>query len=41
MFQPELGKPRRRGHRLPPPAFTYGITLPKRDGGVAEGTKNI
>lgn len=35
-YLPELGKPRRRGHRLPPAPFTYGISIPKRDGGVAE-----
>ncbi|CAF3003381.1 unnamed protein product [Rotaria socialis] len=33
---PELGKSRRRGHRLPPQSFTYGITMPRRDGGVGE-----
>jgi len=33
---PQLGKPVRRGHKLPPQNFTYGITIPRRDGGVAE-----
>lgn len=32
----ELGKCRRRGHKLPPQGFTYGITIPRRDGGVGE-----
>jgi len=32
----ELGKPHRRGHKLPPIGFTYGITIPRRDRGVAE-----
>jgi len=33
---PELGKCRRRGHKLPPQSFTYGITIARRDGGVSE-----
>ncbi|CAF1022514.1 unnamed protein product [Adineta steineri] len=33
---PELGKCRRRGHKLPPRNFTYGVTLPRHDGGVGE-----
>ncbi|NXS25452.1 CFA77 protein, partial [Mystacornis crossleyi] len=34
--QPELGKPMRNCYSLPGPDFTYGMYLPKRDGGVAE-----
>ncbi|CAF0779654.1 unnamed protein product [Didymodactylos carnosus] len=33
---PELGKSSKRGHKLPAQNFTYGITIPRRDGGVAE-----
>lgn len=32
---PELGKPRRRAHKIPPPSFTYGVSLP-RTGGVVD-----
>lgn len=32
---PELGKSRRRGHKVPPPTFTYGVSLP-RSKGVAD-----
>ncbi|CAF1337684.1 unnamed protein product [Adineta ricciae] len=35
-YLPELAKCRRRGHKLPPRTFTYGITNPRRDGGVPE-----
>ncbi|NXN81972.1 CFA77 protein, partial [Bombycilla garrulus] len=34
--QPELGKPKRNCYSLPGPDFTYGIYMPKRDGGVPE-----
>ncbi|NXE93939.1 CFA77 protein, partial [Menura novaehollandiae] len=34
--QPEVGKPLRNCYSLPGIDFTYGMYLPKRDGGVAE-----
>jgi len=37
----ELGKPHRRGHKLPPESFTYGISMPRRDRGVAEAMSHM
>ncbi|NXF98728.1 CFA77 protein, partial [Sakesphorus luctuosus] len=34
--QPEVGKPLRNCYSLPGLDFTYGLCLPRRDGGVAE-----
>ncbi|UJR35392.1 hypothetical protein I4U23_028149 [Adineta vaga] len=36
----ELGKSHRRGHKLPPSEFTYGLRNASHDGGVAEAMYN-
>ena len=38
--QPQLGKSRLRGHRLPPQNYTYGTTYEKIDGGVSEALQH-